>query len=231
MSLLPKVHHDLAHERPVDVIAAVLGDFHQSHPDDTVVAAVCGPGGSGKSTLCKALAALLPDCRVLRLDDYNRPREERRESGLLGSHPEGVKLDLLVGHIGELKRGRGIEKPVYDVVSGRDGQSERIEQAGIVLLDGEAAAFERLRPHIEFLVFVEADPETALSVRLSRDVEERGYDLEKVMRVHRQSNLGDFPRFGAATREFADVILEFEAGFRHQLRQIAAEHRDHPALG
>ncbi len=231
MALFPKTHHELRHERPLEVVAAVLADFHDSHPDETVVAAVCGPGGSGKSTLCAALAGMLPDCGVVKLDDYNRPRAQRAESGLLGSHPEAVKLDLLVDHLAELKCGREVEKPVYDPVSGRDDGCERVGRWGIVLLDGEAAAFERLRPHMDFLVFVAASPETALSVRMVRDVEERGADLDKVMRVHRQSDLVDFPRFGAGSRVFADLVLEFDSGFRHRLSHVADEHRGHPVFG
>lgn len=62
-------------------------------------------------------------------------------------------------------------------------------------------------------------------------MEERGYDLEKVMRVHRQSNLEDFPKFGAKSRGFADIVLEFDEAFRHRVSHVAAEHREHPVFG
>lgn len=231
MSKPLKVHYNIAHDQPVELIVSLVRDFAREHRGDTVVAAVCGQGGTGKSTLCRALGERLPGCRVLRLDDYNRPRTEREARGLLGSHPEAVKLELLVRHLTELRQGRPIEKPVYDPVNGHDHATETVEPAPILLLDGEAAAFEGMRLHIDFLIYVDADPETSLSVRLSRDVQERGYDLEKVMRVFRQSNLTDFPRFGSPTRAYADIVLHFHPGFHHTVKQVAEEHRNHPALG
>ena len=93
MTMKTKKHHDFHHDAPDELIAGLLRKFAASHLDDTVIVAVCGPGGSGKSTFCRKLQKRLPHSSLMKLDDYNTPRHVRAGTGLLGSHPEAVKLD------------------------------------------------------------------------------------------------------------------------------------------
>src|SRR5210317_1923541 len=73
---------------PVEETLAKL--IMATHDDKSgpVIIAIGGPGGTGKSTISKALLEQLPDATLLTLDDYKTPRAERQGKNLYGAHPD-----------------------------------------------------------------------------------------------------------------------------------------------
>lgn len=184
------------------------------------VVAVGGPGGTGKSTLCEALAGRLGDCGVIRLDDYRTPRRERAARMLFGPHPRANRYGLLTGHLRCLRAGRPFDRPVYDPVTGAADRTERYAPRRINLLDGETSTADPLQPLVDLVLFVDADIHTQWRTRLTRDVSERGYTHHKAIATFVHSNLREFGRHLAHTRARADVCLRRGPGFELRVEAV-----------
>jgi uridine kinase len=169
--------------------------------------AVGGPGGTGKSILSAVLAAALPEATVLPLDDYKTSRWEREEKGLSGPHPEANKMDLIGRHLGCLKSGEAFDRPVYNSEVGDADTTEVFRPGRFNIVDGETSTYPDFRDLVDFSIFVDSDLRTQLETRITRDIEELSYTWEKAIVTFLQSNLREFPQFGAKSKEWADVHL------------------------
>lgn len=220
---LPKKHINSYREDALEFVTARIKEYAVDRKDQTVIIAVAGPGASGKSTFSHNLRDKLEKCSLINLDDYRTSRQIRVETGLAGSHPEAVKLDIIIKNIIDLKHGLDIEKPVYEPVSGTDNTTEKVICSPIILLDGEAAAFAEFQPYIDFLIFIDVTPQTQLKIRLDRDVKQNGHSRDKVQHIHNISDLQDFPAYGADSRKYADIILQFHSDLRHTVKILALD--------
>src|ERR687890_650085 len=82
-----------------------------------IVLGVVGDSGAGKTTLTRGLVRVLGDGNVAHLsaDDYHRyDRHERAGLGITPLHPDANYLDILTQHLGHLRRGQPVLKPVYN---------------------------------------------------------------------------------------------------------------------
>lgn len=172
-----------------------------------VLIGVGGQGGSGKSTFSHWLAAKLSGSHVLPLDDYRLPREVRTGRGLLGSHPDGNDLFRLHNHLDSGRKRLTFDRPVFCTKKGRAHQSVAVPPVDFLICDGEIAAHDSIRPQFDLFILIDSHWRTQLNARLTRDMSQRAYDLEKAIEVFLKSNLRDFPRFAADSRKAADIIL------------------------
>jgi len=175
--------------------------------DRPVIIAVGGPGGSGKSTLCRSLASRLGDCGVIALDDYRTPRAERAARCIFGPAPEANRFDLLTGHLRELRAGRPFDKPVYNMITGIADTTQRYAPCRFNLLDGETSTYPILQPQVDLAIFVDADLHTLWRTRLTRDITERGYTHRKAIDTFIHSNLREYARHVEPTRAATAVQL------------------------
>ncbi len=145
----------------------------------STVLAVGGCSGSGKTTLARELATQL-DAVLFPLDCYYRdlsyltPAERNAHNF---DHPDSLEDDLIVRQLQDLRRGRTIDRPVYDFSthSRRRGVTDRITGRPFIVVEGILALhFEDLLPLYDFTVYVDAPHDVCLARRIHRDVRERG---------------------------------------------------------
>ncbi len=210
------------HRAPEQVVAELLKSMF-AQTQFPILVAVGGPGGTGKSTFSKALAARLPDTVVLRLDDYKTPRVFRAENKIYGPHPKANKLDLLKSNLIEMKAGRVFQKPVYDKSTGEAETTEPFAPGRFTILDGEVSTYPEFRELVDFSLFIDSDWKTQLTTRLARDVEERGYDKEKAVATFLQSNLREFSEYGAESKKWADMHLYCDADYHLSVESVSDE--------
>lgn len=171
-----------------------------------VLVGIGGPGGSGKSTFAAVLAGQLGGARILSLDDYRKPRFERRR-GIYGSHPEGNRLELLRGHLAAARCGEVFSRPVFCRVRGAAMETEELGPADFLIADGEITAHQDLRGEFDLRILILADWGQQWRARMGRDREERDCDFRKALSLFFRSNLCDYPRFAMGAARDAHLLL------------------------
>jgi len=188
-----------------------------------ILIAIGGPGGTGKTTFSQKLAKRLKDADVLSLDHYKTPREDRIKSKLYGSHPDANRVTLIHRHLAQIRAGQAFDSPVYNTQTGVADSQKRYHPRRFNILDGEISVYREFRDLVDFTIFIDSDWKTQLNTRLFRDIQDRGFSREKVIRIFLQSNLKDFVQYGAEAKNWADVHLYCESDYRLIVESVSKE--------
>jgi phosphoribulokinase len=81
-----------------------------------IILGVVGDSAAGKTTMTRGLVRILGEQQVTAVstDDYHRyDRKQRAERQITPLHPDCNYLDIMSQHLGHLRRGEPILKPVY----------------------------------------------------------------------------------------------------------------------
>ena len=177
------------------------------------IVGITGGTGSGKSTLCKALAQSLgPRARVLTQDRYYHDLDWQHQDQVLQhnfDHPDAVDFRLLLDHVTAMAGGETAEVPVYDLTTHRrTPQREPIQPAEILLVEGLlVGSHDKLRRLFEPLIFVDTPSDVRLIRRIRRDLAERGRSVDMVLHQWEYHVQPMHNRWVAPIRNEADVVL------------------------
>lgn len=180
---------------------------------DSIIIGIAGGSGSGKSTFTNRIKNYFgDDVVVLYHDNYYRrqdgiPFEERVNVNY--DHPDSLETDLLVEHLKQLKAGKAINCPVYDYSQhNRSADVIRIEPRPVILVEGILLlADPRVRDLLDIKVYVEADADERILRRISRDVEERGRDLQGIINQYLTTVKPMHYLYVEPTRSKADIVI------------------------
>lgn len=182
---------------------------------NTTVIGIAGGTASGKTTLAKRIYKLsLPYSSValIRLDDYykNHPDlslEERKKVNF--DHPSAYDYELLIEHINMLKEGKSIPKPTYDFVKhNRSDVTEIIEPANVIIVEGIMLfAIPKLCSIFDIKLFVQTPDDIRFIRRLTRDINERGRDINSVINQYITTVRPMHNQFVEPSKQFADLIV------------------------
>ncbi len=192
-----------------------------------VLIAIGGAGGTGKSTFSKKLASALESSNVLHLDDYKTCRHFRKERGIFGPHPEANEMDLISEHLAMIKSNVIVDKPVYCPEAGRATKTEQYTPEHFNIIEGEVSTYNDFADIIDFHIFIDADLETQLQTRMSRDVHARGYTVKKALETFMGSNITEFKKYGSETKAWADTILFCDKDYLLTIREISSSLHDY----
>lgn len=177
-----------------------------------ILLAIGGDSGSGKTTLARGIYHIFGAENILNvcLDDYHvLDREARRRAGVTALNPAANDIALMEEHVWALREGRSIAKPIYDHATGTIRGPETVVPRPIVLIRGLFPLFtERLRQAFDLRVWLDPDEELKYHWKVQRDVAQRGYTVEQVIRqiVERQD---DLRQYILPQREHADLVVRF----------------------
>jgi len=177
-----------------------------------IVLGVVGDSGAGKTTLTRGLVRVLGDGNVAHLsaDDYHRyDRRERRSLGISPLHPDANYLDILTQHLGHLRRGNPVLKPVYDHREGTLGRPHYVHPAHYLIVEGLLSFHtETLRLAHDVRVFLAPPEELRRAWKLKRDCTRRGYTTDQVLWEldHRERDAETFIR---PQQAHADIVVSF----------------------
>ena len=201
-----------------------------SSPENGVlVVGICGGSCSGKSTLVQALCdRLVPRFARLCFDSYYRPlphmsKAERDVQNF--DHPDSLDHESFLAHLDALIAGQAIDEPIYDFAShDRLAQSRRVEPAPLLLVDGILLlSSPEVIVRLDRSIFVDADHDTRLARRLSRDVAERGRSAESVRAQFVATVAPMHARFVQPSAERADQVVAGDGDIKELSAKIAAE--------
>lgn len=180
---------------------------------DCIIIGIAGGSGSGKSTFTNKLKDLYGDrITVLYHDNYYRRNdhltlEERRKINY--DDPEALETDLLVEHLRKLKEGEQIQCPTYDYSKhNRKEEVLEVKPNRIVVVEGILALQNsELRDLFDIKIYVEADADERILRRVSRDVKERGRDLDGIIDQYLTTVKPMHYIYVEPTRALADIVI------------------------
>lgn len=175
---------------------------------------IAGGSGSGKTTVVRKLVEALPgdSVSVLSQDAYywdngHLSPEEKKEINF--DHPDAIEWELLVEHLDMLKQGNTIDMPIYTYVTcARSSEVVLVKPAEVVIVEGILIfTCPELVKRLDIKIFVDADGDDRLMRIIGRDINERGRDVNDVLRHYETFVKPMHQQFIEPTKRLADVIL------------------------
>jgi len=158
----------------------------------TLVIGISGGSGSGKTTFARLLNQKLQEnfgpkfSAILAQDHYYIDQSAKfRGDGhpaVNFDHPSAIDFALIAEHLKALKKGNGVEVPIYDFATHtRDKDTKAFVPCSVVLVDGMLLLSQAvILLELDYCIFVEAPEDVRYQRRLARDVKERGRTPEGV---------------------------------------------------
>jgi len=178
-----------------------------------VVLGVVGDSAAGKTTLTRGVVRILGGrdrVSYISGDDYHRyGRQQRAELGITPLDPAANHLDILGQHLGHLRAGEPILKPVYDHRSGTLEPPEVVRPFPYVVVEGLLGYHsEELRAAHDIRVFLAPPEELRRMWKLTRDCTRRGYTTHEVFsELDRRER--DVDSYIQPQRTHADILVSF----------------------
>jgi uridine kinase len=173
---------------------------------------ISGGSGSGKTTIVRQIAEVVPDFVCIAQDSYYKSAEFMDNQNITAfnfDHPSAFDTDLMVEHLRALKRGQTIRVPVYDFVHHRR-REETVEVVprSLVLFEGIMVFVDpRVRDLLDLKLYVDTPDDIRFIRRLQRDIKERGRTVESVIRQYLEVVRPGHLEFIEPTKAYADLII------------------------
>lgn len=176
------------------------------------VIGISGGSGSGKTTIVRRIADIVPDFIVLPQDNYYKSSDQVSNANITAfnfDHPEAFDTPLLAQHLRCLKNGAAVEMPQYDFVNHRRRkETVHIGPKRLIILEGILVFFNsELRDLIDVKLFVDTPDDIRFIRRLERDIHERGRTVESVITQYLEVVRPGHYQFIEPTKAYADLII------------------------
>lgn len=175
---------------------------------------IAGGSGSGKTTVVRRIMERLPENGVVVLpqdayykDNSGLDLEARQEINF--DHPDSLEFSLLIEHLNMLRSGRNIQRPIYTYITcTRSEETVPVSPREVILLEGILLFTNPdLRSLIDIKVFVDADADDRLGRIISRDIQERGRSVNKVLERYEKTVKPMHLQFIEPSKRYADIIV------------------------
>ncbi|MBO8181420.1 MAG: phosphoribulokinase [Archaeoglobus sp.] len=172
---------------------------------------VAGDSASGKTTFAKGVVRLFGEEKVLSisLDNYHRyDREERKRLKFTPLHPEANDFKRIFEDLSALKEGKSIRMPVYDHSTGRFVEPVEVKPKEIVIVEGLHPFYrKKIADLFDFKIFIDPEFEVRKEWKIKRDVGERGYSLDEVLKEMELRKV-DYKKYVEPQKRRAEVIVK-----------------------
>ena len=180
-----------------------------------LIIGIAGGSGSGKTTVVREITRRMqPQEQVVVIpqDSYYKDQghlsmEERQ--ALNFDHPDSIDWKLLVKQLRELKNGKAIDQPTYSYITcTRQPETVHVEPADIIIVEGILIfTCKELMQELDIKVFVDADDDDRLMRVITRDIVERGKNVEWVIDRYTKTVKPMYLQFIAPSKLYADIIV------------------------
>lgn len=180
------------------------------------VIGICGGSASGKTTVAQRIIESLDvpwvtllsmDCFYKILNEKQHLQATRNEYNF--DHPDAFDLELMKDVLQRLKEGRKVEVPVYNFVShSRETHTKTMYGANVIIFEGILTFHNpEILKMLDMKIFVDTDSDIRLARRLKRDIQQRGRDLEGVLKQYSTMVKPAYSNYIAPTMAHADIIV------------------------
>lgn len=190
---------------------------HYSPPwANTSIIGIAGSSGSGKSTLAHNIvnSLNLPWVAILSMDSFYKvlnPEQHNlaQKNEYDFDSPTSIDFDILIERLRDLKAGRRAEIPVYSFEHHRrQEKTVSLYSPHVLILEGIFALYDqRVLDLLDVRIFAEADADVCLGRRITRDVRERGRDIEGCIKQWMSFVKPNYEKFVEPQRKVADIII------------------------
>lgn len=179
-----------------------------------IIIGIAGGTGSGKTTFVNKLIASLDkdSVAVISQDAYYRNNPELSENDrkqLNYDHPDAIEWELLLKHIHHLQNGETIDQPIYSMITcSREVATHPVKPNKVLIVEGILIlTSEILRDVFSLKIFIDADADHRLMRVVKRDMEERGRNVDEVMKRYLTTVRPMHEQFIEPSKKFADIIV------------------------
>jgi len=175
------------------------------------IIAIAGDSGSGKSTLLNYLIKLF-DGNFLKLETDRYHKWERGHinyNTYTHLNPYANHLEKMSEDIYNLKIGNDIYTVDYDHNTGKFTSQQKIKSANNIILCGLHTLYnDKINDIINIKIFMDTDRNLIRKWKINRDVKERGYNIDKVLKQieHREK---DYDEYIKNQKNNADIIINY----------------------
>ncbi len=179
-----------------------------------IVIGIAGGTGSGKTTFVNKLIESLSasTVAVISQDAYyknNSDISEEDRKKMNYDHPDAIEWELLADHITQLVNGNKIDQPVYSMLTcSRQKETINVYPNKVLIVEGILILTQPvIRDLMSLKIYIDADADHRLMRVVKRDMEERGRDVEEVMKRYLQSVRPMHEQFIEPSKKHADLIV------------------------
>ncbi len=177
-----------------------------------IILGIVGDSAAGKTTLTRGIAQVLGehDVTTICTDDYHRyDRQQRKEMGISALHPDCNYVDIIEQHLGLLRQGQPILKPIYNHTTGGFDAPEYIEPKKFVIVEGLLGYSSKIaRDAYDVKDYLAPPEDLRTKWKIKRDTRKRGYDESAVLAAL-AAREPDSEAFIRPQRKWADVVVTF----------------------
>jgi uridine kinase len=171
--------------------------------------AICGDSGSGKTTLGNKLKKHFENSFLLECDRYHKwERNNNNWETFTHLHPEANFLTKMEEDIFNLKLGNNVYQVDYDHKFGKFTEKCLIKPSETTIVCGLHSLYTKSSNLYNLKIFLDTDSNLKLNWKIKRDVDERGYSIEKVLNQI-QNRQKDYKKFIRPQKNKSDVIIKF----------------------
>lgn len=179
-----------------------------------LIIGIAGGTGSGKTTVVNNILNNLNSQNVLVIsqDNYYKAHDDlsfaEREK-INFDHPRSIDFDLLTENVRDLKNGKIIEQPIYSFIThSRNDETIITYPKEVIIVEGILVfTHPELRELFDLKIFVQTDSDERLIRRITRDIKERGRDLDEVINRYRNTLKPMHEQFIEPSKVHADIIV------------------------
>ncbi|MEA5465585.1 phosphoribulokinase [Leptothoe sp. PORK10 BA2] len=180
--------------------------------DRPIILGIVGDSAAGKTTLTRGIAQVLGehDVTTICTDDYHRyDRQQRKEMGISALHPDCNYVDIIEQHLGLLRQGQPILKPIYNHTTGGFDAPEYIQPKKFVIVEGLLGYSSKVaRDAYDVKVYLAPPEDLRTKWKIKRDTRKRGYTEADVLAAL-AAREPDSEAFIRPQRKWADVVITF----------------------
>jgi uridine kinase len=234
-----KIIQDIIHQRGLTLAASGLDDekaaleiariLKRVKSDGTTIVSLIGGAASGKGTLAKRVADLLPNTAIISTDDFLLGSREYRRKYIEQDAPlKKYDCDLLrekVNKIKNLPEGESEPMPVYDEKSGtaitidfdpktgqivsidKDHYPQRIGRVEFLIIEGDFP----LLANPDYQIFFHVPDDARLHNRINRDTGQRAASIEETVNSYRLRQRLQHKRYTLPCAQNADLLITVDA--------------------
>jgi uridine kinase len=173
------------------------------------VFAICGDSGSGKTTLGNVLKQYFSNSFMLECDRYHKwERNDENWKSYTHLNPESNFLSKMSQDVFDLKIGKSVYHVDYDHNTGKFTDTETIDSSDNLIVCGLHSLYNDNNHLYNLKIFVDTSDNLKLKWKIQRDVNERGYTLEKVLKQIKDRQ-DDYLKYIYPQKDLSDLIVNF----------------------